>query len=330
MTRLSVLVVNWNGKELVLRCLAALRATLDPAQDEVIVVDNGSSDGSAEAMQEEHPWATLIRNAANLGYAAANNQAFQRSRGTYILMLNPDAEVTPGAVDRMISALNTLPRAGAVTGKLVEESGEEQRYLRAFPSVSTVAFGSTFLRRLLPRYAERVVREYRMLDADLSSPSPVPQPPGACLMVRRSVVGRQLLDERFPLYFNDVDLCKRIWRAVWRIYYIPDAVVVHIPNRGGLRRAGTQLEIEHAVSMVRYFRKYHSAVECLAVYMLLLLHYSLGLCASHVLRMLHKRPFPAFDGPFIEGVKLVARLAAGRSFFDNAALPTEAQGIAKP
>ena len=284
---------------------------------QVIVVDNASEDGSVEAVHARYPWVTLIRNDHNLGYARANNQAFEQSVGDWVLLLNPDAELTPGALSALIAVAESHPDAGAVTGKLVDEEGREQSYMRAFPDLRHMLLCYTFLRRLFPRAAGRAMRRYFMLDEDFTAVRTVPQPPGACLMVRRSVVGNQLMDERFPLFFNDVDLCRRIWDSGYGIYYTPYALIRHVPNRGGIRRAGALLEIEHAISMMRYFNKHHPAWEYVVVRAALVLHYTVALIASWVKPLMGKRPSPVYNRPSLARLKILLRLVRCRSFFDD-------------
>src|SRR5262249_26279572 len=156
-----------------------------------------------------------IRNFDNVGYAPANNQAFAIARGEIILLLNPDTAVFPDALQQMVDFLRAseaggeYPDAGACTANLEFEDGTSLRSVFRFPRVSAAILGQTGLGPYFRRQLEAHSFEYEMRDYDLARITPVPQPPGACLMVRREILGGMLFDEQFPLLYNDVDLCQR-------------------------------------------------------------------------------------------------------------------------
>ena len=176
----------------------------------MIVVDNGSVDGSAEALSAQ-PGIDLIRNDLNLGFAAAVNQAFRRSHGDYVLLLNSDVDTRTRRTERARAVSRRARAGGRRRARLREPDGSPQPFHFRFPTfATTLANGSALVRRLVPGSEQRL-REYRMLDDDFSRPRLVPQPSASCLLLRRSVLPReQILDERYPLYFNDVQFARSL------------------------------------------------------------------------------------------------------------------------
>jgi GT2 family glycosyltransferase len=227
----SALIVNWNTCEHLRRCLQALQRCPQPPDLEVIVVDNASSDGSAEVVRREFLQARLIANDRNLGYAAANNQAAKVAQGRYLLLLNPDAEVTDDAIAKLLAFAETHPEAGAVAPKLVYPDGRLQPSLRSFPTPAALLFATLPLDKLFalrPSPLTAFLGHYRLTWFRYDRIAEVEQPMASALLVRREAweqVGG--MDETMPIFFNDVDFCWRLKKAGWRIYFLPDAVVIH-------------------------------------------------------------------------------------------------------
>lgn len=225
---LSVVIVNWNTRELLRACLASLRTALaaSPLTVEVVVVDNASKDGSAAMVAAEFPEARLFGNDTNLNYAGGNNQGIAAAAGEFILLLNPDTEVPVGALDALVALLREQPEAGAAAPALVFPDGRLQDSVRGFPTPSALAGELTGLARLLPHSRWAGYRE-QQLPSD--RPSSVDQPMASAFLVRRKALDEVgPFDERFPLFFNDVDLCFRLKLAGWDILYDPRVRVVHV------------------------------------------------------------------------------------------------------
>jgi GT2 family glycosyltransferase len=224
---ISVLIVNWNTRELVLECLSALPRDMPNMPCEVIVVDNGSLDGSAEALKG-HPSITLIRNNRNLGYAAAVNQAYRRSSGEFVLLLNSDVVLNSDALASMTKFLIDHPAAAGVGPLYVNPDGSPQPFHFRFPTFKmTLANGSAVMRKLLPG-TERDLSEYRMVDEDFSQPTRVPQPSASCLLLRKACLPEDyIFDERYPIYFNDVQLARWIAERGFALWVTPSAKVSH-------------------------------------------------------------------------------------------------------
>jgi len=202
---LSICIVSWNTSELLDACLRSIAEAPDTVTREVIVVDNASTDDTVEMVQQGHPNVVLIANRENRGYAAGNNQAMAVARGRLILLLNPDIAVHAGALDVLVRLLNERPQAGAVAPRLLLPDGLVQASCRSFPTPDVVLYEALGLSRLFPR--NRRFGKYRMTWWDYDDERPVDQPMASALMVRREVLDEVgVMDESFPIFFNDVGL----------------------------------------------------------------------------------------------------------------------------
>jgi N-acetylglucosaminyl-diphospho-decaprenol L-rhamnosyltransferase len=220
---LSVVIVTWNSARFIAPCLDALRANTH-RRTECLVVDNASGDDTVQIIRRHYPWVTLLEPGRNLGFAAANNLALRRATGRYLLLLNPDTEVQPGALDAMAGLLDRRPTAGAVGARLLNSDGTLQFSTYRLPTATTLAW-EYFLRDLRRPDDPRAGR---YAAADYSVERPVEGLLGACLMVRRQAAEQVgFLDERFVLYCEEVDWCIRLRRAGWDLWYTPAATVLH-------------------------------------------------------------------------------------------------------
>lgn len=246
----SILIVNWNTRELVMECLASLPKQGTGPSYEVIVVDNGSVDGSGDALSRQ-PGIELIRNDRNLGYAAAVNQAYRRSRGDFVLLLNSDVELTPAALSSLTQFLRDDPSAAAVGPLYLNVDGSPQPFHFRFPTFTmTLANGGAVAGRLLPG-SKRRLRRYRMLDEDFSQPRPVPQPSASCLLLRRSLLpDDHIFDERYPIFFNDVQLARSFADRGLTLWVTPSAKVVH-HSHASTRKLGVARKRQYLGSVIR-------------------------------------------------------------------------------
>ncbi len=256
MTELSVVIPSWNTAGLLRACLRHLYAA-DLPETEVIVVDNGSADGSADMVAREFPRAELVRNAENLGFARACNQGLRLARGRYALLLNSDTEVAPDAVRRLLDFLEAHAEYGAAAPLLHSADGRVQPSLKRFPTLATALWFSTPLERWFPD--SRELRRYFMRDADQERSADVDQPPAACLLLRMSVIaGIGLFDESLWLFFNDVDLSKRMAAAGYRTRYVAEARVLHHEGASTSKFRGFLAEWQK--NRLAYYRKHHGAL----------------------------------------------------------------------
>ena len=253
---LSVCIVNWNTRELLRACLESLRRNPSArAQLEIIVVDNASSDSSAELVARDFPEVRLLANAENRGYAAGNNQAIAASGGEYVLLLNPDTEVAPGALDKLLEFLRDHPEAAGVAPRLVGPDGATQRSCRGFPDPWAVFADALGLARLFPR--SRRLGRYRLTWWNHDDLREVDQPMASALLLRRSALKRVgAFDEDFPIFFNDVDLCYRLKQAGWRLYFDPEATVLH-HHGASTAQVRRRMIIESHRSLARFYRKHY-------------------------------------------------------------------------
>lgn len=224
--RVSVVVLSWNTCELLGACLESLSAVEEGIALEVIVVDNASDDGSADFVEKKFPSVHLIRNETNQGYAIGNNLGAQVARGEFLLLLNSDTEVRPSALTTLVAFMESHASHGACAPLLEHESGEVQRSCKRFPNRRTALFFDTIFERWFS--GNQTIPRYFMEDFDHQSSRDVDQPPGAALMVRRTLwesLGG--LDPDLWLFFNDVDLCRKIHEQGFKIGYVAEARVMH-------------------------------------------------------------------------------------------------------
>jgi len=252
---LSIGIVSWNTRDLLDACLRSIAGAPDAVRREVIVVDNASSDGTVEMVRRNHAGVTLVANSENRGYAAGNNQAIEAARGGLILLLNPDIVVHPGALDALVGLLDARHEAGAVAPRLILPDGSVQASCRSFPTPDVVSYEALGLSRLFPR--SRRFGKYRMTWWDYDDERPVDQPMASAFMVRREVLDQVGgMDEGFPIFFNDVDLCRRVREAGWEIWFTPRASMDHV---GGAATSQVRRRMlgESYRSFVRFYRKYY-------------------------------------------------------------------------
>ena len=255
--QVSVLIVSYNTRDFIRTCLTSLGRDTSGLVGEIIVIDNCSGDGSTDMIEQEFPDVTLIKNESNLGYACAVNQGIRRSSGRYFLILNPDIQTTGDAVKNLWSFMEATPDAGIAGGKLLNPDGSLQTSCRTFYTVPTVLLRRTFLGRVFPNSG--LVRRHLMLDWDHNSDRQVDWIIGACMMVRREAyqaVGG--MDERFFLYFEDVDWCFRMKKHGWKVYYVHSAVMEHHHRRESARLLPDSKLLSHLFSTLRYADKWSS------------------------------------------------------------------------
>jgi N-acetylglucosaminyl-diphospho-decaprenol L-rhamnosyltransferase len=250
---ISIAIVGHQHRAYLDRALSSLFKREPRRSMEVIYVDNDSRDGSAEFVQSAFPQVRLIRNLRRCGLARNNNLAFGVSRGRYFLILNPDVDVQPGAVETMADFLDERPEVGLVGPKLIFPDGNLQLSCRQFPTLRSFVWRRTPLRLLLPE--GRRDESHLMADHDHSAPSPVDWLLGAALMLRREVYKKLGgMDERYELYCEDIDLCYRVHASDLDVYYVPDAVVVHHHLAVTDKKFLTRRSLSHYKSMLQYIR----------------------------------------------------------------------------
>jgi N-acetylglucosaminyl-diphospho-decaprenol L-rhamnosyltransferase len=251
---LSIVIVSWNTRDLLADCLHLLWSNLIAFQEnsvETFVVDNASADGTAAMVRNCFPWVRLIENQENVGFAQANNQAIRCSSGRYLLLLNPDTAVRPGAVQGLLRFMDEHTQAGAAGARLLNADGSLQESCHRAPTLSGEAWRLFHLDAIWPYHT------YRLHHRDLDRPRPVDVLQGACVMLRRQIVDQVgLLDEEYFMYSEEVDLCHRIRQAGWQIYWVPRTEVVHYGGQS-TRQVAAEMFLQLYQGKLLFFRKHH-------------------------------------------------------------------------
>lgn len=258
MIDVSVVIVNWNTKELLSNCLASLRKHVAGTSLEIFVVDNGSADGSVEMVRTGFPEVELIENGRNLGFARANNLALRRASGRYLLLLNSDTVVRGGALEGLVSTMDNDQAIGIVGLQLLNEDGSLQNSVSSMPSLLTELGNKSLLRLLLPsRYPGK---EHRF-----AAPVMVDSVIGACLMARREAVQAVgLLDEDFFFFLEETDWCLRMKKAGWKVMHDPRHSIYHLQGRSA-GKVNVRARIEYWRSRYTFFRKHYDVATQLAL-----------------------------------------------------------------
>jgi GT2 family glycosyltransferase len=259
---LSIVILNYNTLEHLRACLHALQVEGStalgggPIGAEVIVVDNASTDGSADMVFSEFPWVQLIRSPRNGGFAVGNNLALRRCSGANVLLLNPDTLMPPGGIARLLDVLRDHPEAGVIGPRLLKPDGSMHLACRrSFPTPSVAFYRLSGLSRLFPnsprfgRYNMTFVNPDRAIEVDSVC--------GACLLVRRAVIQQVgLLDERFFMYGEDLDWCLRARMKAWTVRYEPEVVVQH-QHGGSSRKRAVRTTYHFFRAMDLFYRKHY-------------------------------------------------------------------------
>ena len=253
---LSVVIVTWNSQSHITSCLKSLQEQGGGPSTEIIVVDNASEDQTRRIILRDFPEVNLIGNEVNLGFTRACNRGLDECSGEYILLLNPDTELKSGSVEEMIGYMEKHDRTGVLGPQLLFPDGRVQPSCRQFPTYLLMLWEFTGLRSLLPR--SRRFGAWRMGYFDHLQIRSVDQPMGACLLIRKSVLDEVgWLDERFEMFFSDVDICRRTKDIGRENIYFPPAQVVHYAGSSVRRARSRMLSTSHR-DCLQYFRKYRS------------------------------------------------------------------------
>jgi GT2 family glycosyltransferase len=247
---LSIVIVTWNTRELVLDCLASLHAAKLALRHEVLLVDNGSGDGTAEAVRRQFPEVTVISLPENRGFAAGSNQGLLKMNGRHAVLLNSDTIVLPDQLERCVRYLDAHPDVGVVGPLLLNPDRTRQNSVHNVPTLFSEIVSQSLLRRLRPsRYPSRahLHREPIEVEAVL----------GACMFVRGEVVHEVgPLDEDYFCFLEETDWCHRIRRRGWKVVHVPDACVIHLHGASSKTRAPLRTRIEYQRSLDLFFRKH--------------------------------------------------------------------------
>ncbi|MDI6738788.1 MAG: glycosyltransferase family 2 protein [Candidatus Edwardsbacteria bacterium] len=255
MPDLSVVIVTWNSARYISQCLDAVLP--QAAGAELFVIDNHSTDQTPEILAQYGTRVRVILNRSNRGFASAANQGMAVARGQYLLLLNPDAVLRPGALDSMTAFMDAHPETGALGPQLLNPDSSIQPSCREFPGPIHCLYEFTGLSALFPRH--RRFGSWRMGYFDHASLREVDQPMGACLMISRAALGKvgRLDQQNFPMFFNDVDWCYRARQAGFKIYFYPEARALHYKGVS-IKKARLAMTVASHQSLARFLLKHHA------------------------------------------------------------------------
>lgn len=274
MIDLSIIIVSWNVAEMVEACLESIERTRDDLTLEIIVVDSASSDDTVSRTTARFPHVVLMPQSENIGFSRCNNLGLARAQGKYLLLLNPDTIVLPGALSKLVAYLDEHPTVGIAGPHTHNSDGSHQSTRRRFPTPMTAFFESTWLQAHAP---QGLLAHYYAADIDDDATAPVDWVQGSALMARRTVY-EQIggLDERFVMYSEELDWCRRAKDAGWGVVYVGDAHIIHHGGKSSDQIAA-QRHIHFERSKLLYFRKYHGGLFSQTLRAFLLTGYGLQL-----------------------------------------------------
>lgn len=254
-TRLDVVIVNHNSTDELVACLSSIDRHGSGEEIGVVVVDNASHDDVGRVSQQ-YPAVELVKNTDNVGFARAVNDGLSRGTAEFVMIMNPDTVVTPRFFRKMVEYMVENPRIAILGPKVLNEDGSLQGSARSYPTISTLFFGRTsLLTRFFPR-SSLARKSVPALNSDGVLPMDVEWVSGACMLVRRSAVSAVgMLDERFFVYWEDVDWCRRMRESGWRVVYYPQATIVHRVGASSETMYMKSLLTFH-ISFFRYYEKY--------------------------------------------------------------------------
>jgi hypothetical protein len=255
MPRISAVIVTWNTAHLLDECLESLDRHGAAEPMEIIVVDNGSTDGTLDRLARDWPVVTVIANATNEGYTRANNEGIRASHGDRLLLINADARLTAGCLPRMLARMDADPRCAVVGPRLVYADGSWQRWTAGrAPSLASVAAYTFGIDRLS---GQGRPGPGLYLGHDVTDPFRADWVSSACMLVRRSALDDiGLMDESFFCYMDDVDLCQRARDSGWTVWYEPEALAVHLMGGASATARGAASPAALA-NFDRYFQRRH-------------------------------------------------------------------------
>ena len=258
MIDISAIIVNWNTKRLLMDCIHSIINETKEYKIEIIVVDNCSADGSPEEVKQKFPEVKLIVNDRNLGFSKANNIGIRKSTGKYICLVNSDIKVLAGCLDRMCGYMDKHPAIGMLGPKAYNKDFVLQHTCREFPTLWSLMCQASFLTNLFP--ASKLFKDSFMTYFDHNTVRRIEALSGCFLMVRRTALDEVgLLDEKFFIYAEDVDWCKRFYKAGWDIVFYPEAEIIHYGSASS-SAAPVRFILEMLKANFQYWEKYHGRV----------------------------------------------------------------------
>jgi GT2 family glycosyltransferase len=266
MPDLSIVIVSWNAKEYMRKCLSSLRTACTGLSTEIFVVDNASSDGTPDAVEQEFPEVRLIRNTVNAGFATANNIGMRMATGKYVALINSDVEVLAGCLQKMVSYLEQHPSVGMLGPKMLTPSGSAAPSCMRRPRLSIWLTHAVGLASLLPTLSLQIQNPDSLGTRDVDVLN------GWFWMVRKEALDQVgLLDERFFMYGEDIDWCHRFWERGWKLVYFPEAKALHY-GAASSARAPVRFYVEMQRANLQYWKRYHGRISQAVYIVIIFLH----------------------------------------------------------
>lgn len=253
---LSIIIVNYKVKDLLDNCLQSIFSNSENIELDIIVVDNNSQDGSVEMVKEKYPQVNLIASSKNLGFAKANNLGFAKAKYDYVLLLNPDMQILPNTLENMIRWMDENPQASVVSCHLIDQNRKTLHHIRHFPSF----WDQLAIILKIPHILPFILNNYLCKNFDYSQASKVDSVRGAFFMVRKNIYEElNGLDERYFIWFEEVDFCKKVSESGGEVWYTPVAECIDYVGKSfeQVPRGVTQKYFQN--SMLKYFQKWHPA-----------------------------------------------------------------------
>jgi hypothetical protein len=290
---ISVVIVAWNAQRYLELCLESLAAAPPRRSMEVIVVDNASSDGTAEMIEARYRWVKLMRSPENLGFSRGNNLGIRECRGRYIALVNPDVQVLPGCLDALADFLDVNPRVGNAGPRVLNPDGTLQSSCRRFPTLWNNFCSATGLTSMFKGW--RFFAGEHMFYFPHDRTMTVDVLVGCFSMIRRETfdaVG--LLDENLFMYGDDVDWCRRAWNAGWQVVFFPGAQAIH--DRGKITAPyPVRFAVAQLKSVLYYWSKHHGLLRVMGIRSIILSHHLVRYCLATLSGLERSRKAPKTD-----------------------------------
>ena len=273
----SVIIVNWNTKKLLRDCLSSVYEHAGDIDYEIIVIDNASTDGSAEMVKSDFQQVILIENSDNRGFAAANNQGIAFAKGKYVLLLNSDTVVLDNAIAKTVRFADKNPQA-AVTGcKVLNPDRTLQRTCFMFPSVLNMLLSSTYLYKLFPKNG--FFGREQMTWWDRNDVRPVDVVTGCIMLVRQEAIEQVgMMDEQFFMYCEETDWCYRFWKKDWKVMFAPVGEIIHFGGQSTAQKPVAMI-VQLRLSILKFMKKHYSRPAYLIARLLVALFFAVRLPA---------------------------------------------------
>jgi len=254
MTSVSIIIVTYNSEGEIVNCINSILSQLDDINGEIVVIDNNSTDDTIPFIKGINSKnISVIQNYDNVGYTEANNQGIKIAKGENLLFLNPDTVVPNGVINNLLNEMQDIRDCGAIAPQLRYPNGIIQYSCRRFPRRRDILYESIGLSNLFKNSKE--FNYWKMGDFDHRNTRSVDQPAGAALLIRKKIIYEiGLFDQQFPMFFSDVDICKRIWKAGYNVQYNTNSFIIHQGGASVYRKRITMIVSSH-FSFWKYFNK---------------------------------------------------------------------------